>query len=108
MARMMLISIALLTAERWIVRVATASEIVNDKVFMPYSSLAPLRLPACGVGILLSGLSIGGACCDHAPYQRLLQGAELDYRRPPARWRCAPANKPANFRRRMSAQSGVR
>jgi hypothetical protein len=46
MARMMEISIALLTAERWIVRVATASETVNDKLFIRYS-----RLPAPAAGV---------------------------------------------------------
>jgi hypothetical protein len=45
---MMVISIALLTAARWIVRVATASETVNDKLFMRYSSLP---VPACAAGV---------------------------------------------------------
>ena len=40
MARMIVISIALLTAERCIARVATPSETVNDKLFIALALLA--------------------------------------------------------------------
>jgi hypothetical protein len=78
MARMTLMSIALLHVERCSAKVATPSDTVKDK--------EPIRLPSRLPDGLCSRKSLtylakrlfNCMCCvDHAPYQPSLQGARL-------------------------------